>query len=57
MGVGKKPHPDYNLADWVLSRFTEDELKAISPALDNACEAIKLIASGEIDKAMNSYNS
>ena len=29
VGVGGKPHPEYDLADWVLSRFTADELKAI----------------------------
>ena len=25
MGVGKKPHPDYDLKDWVLGKFTEEE--------------------------------
>ena len=57
MGVGKKPHPDYNLADWVLSRFSDDEMKALKTALDNACEAVEKIVSGQIDKAMNSFNS
>lgn len=57
IGVGKKPHPDYNLADWVLSKFTDDEMKALSTALDNACSAIELIVSGQTDKAMNSFNS
>ena len=28
--MGKKPHPDYNLADWVLSRFTDEEMKKLS---------------------------
>ena len=36
LGVGKKPHPDYNLADWVLSRFTEKEQKDLATALENA---------------------
>ena len=31
LGVGKKPHPDYNLADWVLSRFSETEQKTLPP--------------------------
>ena len=30
IGVGEKPHPDYNLADWVLSSFTPEEEKALS---------------------------
>ncbi len=57
VGVGKKPHPDYDLADWVLSRFTDNEMKLISEATQKACEAIELIVSGRIDEAMNRFNS
>jgi len=57
VGCGKKPHPDYDLADWVLSEFKKDELKALEPALQNACKAIELLLDNEIDKAMNLYNS
>ena len=57
LGVGKKPHPDYNLADWVLSRFTEQEKKELDTALENAAAAAELIVSGSVDKAMNLYNS
>jgi PTH1 family peptidyl-tRNA hydrolase len=57
VGCGKKPHPDYNLADWVLSEFKKDEQKALEPALENACKAIELFLDNQIDKAMNLYNS
>ena len=57
LGVGQKPHPDYDLADWVLSKFTEKEDKELHTALENACAACELIAKGEMDKAMNLYNS
>lgn len=57
LGVGKKPHPDYNLADWVLSRFTSQEQKDLEIALENAAAAAELIVRGDIDKAMNLYNS
>ena len=57
LGVGKKPHPDYNLADWVLSRFTPQERKDLSLALDNAAAAAELMVAGNTDKAMNLYNS
>ena len=57
VGVGKKPHPDYDLADWVLSEFKKDEQKALEPALENACKAIELLLENNIDKAMNLYNS
>ena len=56
VGVGKKPHPDYDLADWVLSRFTKAEGELLMPALTNAAEAAKLIAEGKLNDAMNKYN-
>ncbi|MBR5247075.1 MAG: aminoacyl-tRNA hydrolase [Clostridia bacterium] len=57
VGCGKKPHPDYDLADWVLSEFKKDEQKALEPALENACKALELLLDNQIDKAMNLYNS
>lgn len=57
IGVGKKPHPDYDLADWVLSEFKKDEEVPLKTALENACAAVELLLDGEIDKAMNLYNS
>lgn len=56
IGVGQKPSPEYNLADWVLSRFTDQERKALEEALEKACGAAELIVRGEIDRAMNLYN-
>jgi len=56
IGVGQKPNPEYNLADWVLSRFTQDDLKALGAAIDNACAAAELIVNCELDRAMNLYN-
>ena len=57
MGVGKKPRPDYNLADWVLSRFTQDEQKALGEAAKRAVQAAELMVQGKIDQAMNQFNS
>ena len=57
LGCGKKPHLDYDLIDWVISEFKKDELKALEPALENACKAIELLLDNQIDKAMNLYNS
>ncbi len=56
IGVGAKPDPRYDLADWVLSKFSETDMTALQPALANAAEAAKLIVSGEIDQAMNRYS-
>ncbi len=57
LGCGKKPHPDYDLIDWVISEFKKDELKALEPALENACKALELMLDNNIEKAMNLYNS
>ena len=57
LGVGKKPRPDYNLADWVLSRFTKEELEQLHIAAEHACESIALMVNGKIDEAMNRYNA
>lgn len=56
IGVGKKPHPDYDLAAWVLSRFNKDEASAIVKAAKDAADAALLIADGQIDKAMNDFS-
>lgn len=57
IGVGKKPRPDYNLADWVLSEFSKKELESLEPVLKNACDAVELIINGKTDEAMNLFNS
>ena len=57
LGVGKKPRPDYNLADWVLSRFTKEELEQLHIAAEHACASIALMVNGKIDEAMNRYNA
>ena len=57
MGVGKKPHPEYDLAAWVLSRYKNDEVEPLKSAAKNACDAIKLIVGEKIDMAMNKFNS
>ena len=56
IGVGKKPHPDYNLADWVLSRFTKEEGALLELAFKNSSQAAALIIEGKIAEAMNKFN-
>ncbi len=56
VGVGQKPHPDYDLAAWVLSRFPENEKAPLREAVKHAAEAAELIVQGEIDAAMNRYS-
>ena len=56
IGVGAKPHPDYDLADWVLSNFTGPEDKLITEAAARAADAaLEIIARG-VPAAANDYN-
>lgn len=57
LGVGKKPHPDYDLADWVLANFSKNDIPLMREAMDNACKALEYMVKGNIDDAMSKYNS
>lgn len=56
IGIGGKPNPNWNLADWVLSRFTKDELSKIYNSSEKSFQAIQLILDGQIESAMNKFN-
>ena len=57
IGIGAKPNPEYDLADWVLSRFSQSEAKLIKQVADDTVSAIEYMVKGDIDKAMSNYNS
>ena len=56
IGVGEKPHPDYDMADWVLSKFTGEDLKTITEAVKRAADAAACVVKDGPDKAMNRFN-
>ena len=55
IGVGAKPHPDFDLADWVLSAFSAQEEKALQPALERAADAALAIVELGVPEASNRY--
>ncbi len=57
VGIGQKPHPDYDLADWVLSAFSKDDLEKLADAAKSVSAAIPLMIGGKTDLAMNRYNT
>ena len=57
IGVGAKPHPDYDLAAWVLSKFDKDDMARMEESAKRAAEAVRLVVQGRIDDAMNGYSS
>ena len=56
IGVGEKPHPDYDLADWVLSSFSSQEEKLLAPVLERAIEAAEAVIEEGPARAMNRFN-
>ena len=56
IGVGAKPHPEYNLADWVLSTFSANEEKNLEPALKRAGEAALSIMERGVPDTANRFN-
>ena len=57
MGIGKKPHPDYDLAKWVLGKFKPDDISKLSLAADKAFESVCLMINDNTEEAMNKFNS
>jgi len=56
VGVGEKPHPDYDMADWVLGKFVGEDKKAIDAAVKKAADAIECILKEGLDRGMNKFN-
>ena len=57
IGVGAPPHPEYDLADWVLSKPQGAEKKAVDAAVDAAVLAVEEIVKNGVEAAMNRFNS
>ena len=56
IGVGAKPHPDFDLADWVLSTFSAADEKELVPALTRAGEAALCVITDGVPKACNRFS-
>ena len=56
VGVGGKPHPDYDLADWVLGKLTGEDKKVMDETVKRAADAVECLLKDGADKAMNRYN-
>ena len=56
VGVGEKPHPDYDMADWVLGKFTGEDKKKMDQAVERAAEAIECILKDGLDRGMSRFN-
>ena len=56
VGVGEKPHPEYDLVDWVLSSFNAEELKTLKASFPALLQGIEKMVAGDVDGAMQICN-
>lgn len=56
IGVGAPPHPDYDMADWVLGRFTGKDAQDMDAACARAWEAVETVITQGTEKAMSQFN-
>lgn len=55
-GIGQKPHPDYELADWVLSEFNKAEQEQLFASFEKAYDGMLRVLNGDVDGAMQICN-
>ncbi len=55
VGTGAKPE-GWDLADWVLARFSKEDRKIVDGAIDRAAKAVGVMVKDGVDLAMNRYN-
>ena len=56
LGVGEKPHPDYDMVDWVLGKFPKEDLDKLTKTVESVPSAIATMINSDITTAMNSFN-
>ena len=56
LGVGAPPNPEYEMIDWVLSRFRGKDLEEMEDAAERAARAVEAVILNGVDAAMNEYN-
>ena len=56
IGVGGKPHPDYDMADWVLGKPQGEDRKAVDEAVKRAAQAVECYIKEGPDRAMGKFN-
>jgi PTH1 family peptidyl-tRNA hydrolase len=56
LGVGEKPHPDYDMVDWVLGKFPKEDFDTLSKTVESVPSAIASLIKEDVATAMNKYN-
>ena len=56
IGVGKKPTPDYDLVDFVLGKFSKEDMEKLKAENPDVISSVELMLDGKIEEAMNKYS-
>ena len=56
IGVGAKPSPDYDLADWVLGNIAKEDRESTFKCIENSYDALSLMLTGKTEEAMGKFN-
>lgn len=56
IGIGDRPNEKWDLADWVLSKFSKEEMDKLENNMPKVYDALYLMVHEKIDQAMNSFN-
>jgi PTH1 family peptidyl-tRNA hydrolase len=57
IGIDPPPANYDDPADWVLGRFTDEQSRALGPALDKAADAVEVFIGKGVSAAMNRFNA
>ena len=56
LGVGQKPHPDFDIKDWVLGKFPKEQEKPLAEIVSKAADAVQCMVKMDTETAMNRFN-
>ena len=56
LGVGQKPHPDFDIKDWVLGKFPKEQEKPLAEIVSKAADAVQCMVKMGTETAMNRFN-
>ena len=57
IGIGAKPHPDYDLVDWVLGNFSNEDMATLKESFDKLYSGLAKMVSGDTESAMQICNA
>lgn len=57
IGIGAKPHPDFDLVDWVLGNFSSEDMSKLNENFSKLYDGLAMMISGDTESAMQICNA